>query len=103
MMGAHKVDIQFLFVINMEIVPRLIRASKKLKRVVSSTFAAETQAAIEAFHSDNIVTKLLSEFLSEKNTLEIDLFTDNRSFYDAVGKFSLVAGKRLRVHIAVIR
>ena len=78
-------------------------ASKKLKRVVRSTLAAETLAAIEALDSAYLVAKLLSEFLSEKNTREIDIFTDNKSLYDAVGTSNLVVEKRLRVDIAALR
>ena len=78
-------------------------ASKKVKRVVRSTLAAETLAATDALDSAYLVSKLLAEFLSENKTREIELITDNKSLYEVVNTSNLLMDKRLRVEISSLR
>ena len=78
-------------------------SSRKVKRVVRSTLAAETLAATDALDSAYLVSKLLADFLCEKKTREIELITDNKSLYEAVKTSNLLMDKRLRVEISSLR
>ena len=78
-------------------------ASRKLKRVVRSTLAAETLACIEALDNAYLISKIFSEILSETEPREIELHTDNKSLYDTVRTSNLPVDKRLRIDIAALR
>ena len=78
-------------------------ASRKLKRVVKSTLAAETLAATEAVDSAFMISKILCEILDEDNNREIVVHTDNKSLYDTVRTSNVATDKRLRVDIAYLR
>ena len=78
-------------------------ASRKLRRVVKSTLAAETLAATEAVDSAFMISKILCEILDEKSNREIVVHTDNKSLYDTVRTSNVAADKRLRVDIAYLR
>ena len=100
--GSQGGNIIFLYDKNKNSAP-ITWSSKKVKRVVRSTLAAETLAAVDALDSAFLVSKLLSEFLGETENREIDLFTDNKSLYDNVNTSNLVSDKRLRVDISAVR
>ena len=100
--GSQGGNIIFLYDKNKNSAP-ITWCSRKVKRVVRSTLAAETLAAVDALDSAFLVSKLLSEFLGEKENREIDLFTDNKSLYDSVNTSNLVSDKRLRVDISAVR
>ena len=79
--------------------------SKKIRRVVRSTLAAETLSAVDAMDSAYLVSKILHELLAQKEDREIkmEMYTDNRSLYDAINTLNLTSDKHLRVDIAALR
>ena len=58
---------------------------------------------MEALDSAYLIAKILSEFLSEVETREICVYTDNKSLFDAVNTSHLLVEKRLRIEIAALR
>ena len=78
-------------------------SSRKLKRVVRSTLAAETLAAVESLDSAYLVGNLFAEIFSETKMREIEIHTDNRSLYDTVRTSNVPEDKRLRIDIAALR
>ena len=78
--------------------------SKRLKRVTKSTLSAETLAAGDALDSARMVSGIFSELVvTDDKKVEIFLYTDNKSLYDAVGTSNLVADKGLRIDVAALR
>ena len=78
-------------------------SSKKLKRVVRSTLAAETLAAMDALDSAFLIARILSELLSEEKNREIRVYTDNKSLHDVTRTSHLVEDKRLRIEVSALR
>ena len=80
-------------------------SSKKLKRVVRSTLGAETLAAVDAIDSAYLMSEILKEILSFRKEEKIcmELYTDNKSLYDALHTSNLVSDKRLRVDMSALR
>ena len=80
-------------------------SSKRIKRVVRSTLAAETLAAIESLDSAFLVSNIISEIIfGEKGAkIEMQLFPDNKSQYDAVHTTNVINEKRLKVDISALR
>ena len=80
--------------------------SKKIKRVVKSTLAAETLAASEAVDACYYLGQILSEILyngSYVNKFPIICNVDNKSLYENVYSTKNVAEKRLRIDLAIIK
>ena len=79
--------------------------SKKIKRVVKSTLAAETLAATDAVDMAFYLGKILSQVLYnvDKNAIPIELYVDNHSLYDNVYSTKNVSEKRLRIDIAILK
>ena len=76
--------------------------TKKIRRVVKSTLAAETLALLdgaeEAIHISGLIVELIS---GEK--LDIKCLVDNKGLVDALYSNKQVEGKRLRVEIAALK
>ena len=75
--------------------------SRRLKRVVKSTLAAETMALLEGAEAAVYIGNILKEILQCK-PLKISCITDNKSLVDAVHSTKRVDDKRLRLDIAVL-
>ena len=81
-------------------------ASKRLKRVVKSTMAAEALALLEAIDSAIFIRQILSEMLLDdylSNSVPIECFVDNNDLNVALRSNRDVSEKRLRVEIQNIR
>ena len=78
--------------------------SKKIRRVVKSTLAAETLAAADAIDNAYYLAEILTEILF-RNTKDISirLMVDNKSLFDNVYSVKNVSEKRLRIDIAIIK
>ena len=78
--------------------------SKRVRRVVKSTLAAETLAALDAAQAGVFTATLLDEILNVPFTsVPIKCFVDNRSLVDAAYSTKSVEDKHLRINIAVLR
>ena len=77
-------------------------SSHKLKRIARSTLCAETLAAVEAVDNAYLLSAIGGELLNQER-LQIDLYTDNRSLFDAVNTTNAMLDKRMRVDIAALR
>ena len=78
--------------------------SKKIRRVVKSTLAAETLAASDALDNAYYLAEILSEILFRNSRdIPIRLMLDNKSLFDNVHSVKNVSEKRLRIDIAIIK
>ena len=77
-------------------------SSHRIKRVARSTLCAETLSAVEALDNAFLLSKIGGELLGESH-FEIELYTDNKSLFDAVHTTSAMLDKRMRVDIASLR
>ena len=76
--------------------------SRKIKRVCRSTLTAETMALLEVSETCFWLSHIINELLN--NTLETtEIFTDNKSLFEAAHSTTAVEEKRLRVDLAAIR
>ena len=77
-------------------------SSHRIKRVARSTLCAETLAAVEALDSAYMISKLGGE-LFDRDALQIELYTDNKSLFDAINTTNMMLDRRMRVDIAALR
>lgn len=78
--------------------------SKRIKRVVRSTLAAETLALSEAVDDGMYLAEMISELLfNKKMIIPIEIYTDNKSLHDSIISKKNVLEKRLRIDIAMLR
>ena len=78
--------------------------SKKLKRVVTSSTAAEALAVNDALDMMVYLKSVLGELLGERcNDIPLELATDSRNLHNSVMTTSLVENPRLRTDIAVVK
>ena len=80
--------------------------SKRIRRVVKSTLAAETLAMVDMAEACLFYRKLLLELLQLKddpNNIKIICKTDNSCLYDAVHSSTQILDKRLRIELAILR
>ena len=71
--------------------------SKKLKREVKGTLAAETLAAVKAVKTGFLLTSILKELHNSQSSIDIECFTDT------VHSTNSIIDKRLRVDMAILR
>ena len=82
----------------------LIWSSKRIKRVVKSTIAAETLSLVEGVEAGYLMAAILGELIwKKKKALPVQCFTDNHSLYKAVHSTGQIIDKRLRVDLAILR
>ena len=74
--------------------------SRRLKRVVKSTLAAETMALLEGAEVGVYLAHILKEILM--CDIKVSCLTDNKSLFDALHSTKKVDDKRLRIDIAVL-
>ena len=78
--------------------------SKRIKRVVRSTLAAETLALCYAVIDRIYVSEIVSELLfNGTKSLPIEIYTDSKSLYDAIKSEKNVLEKRFRIDRALLR
>lgn len=80
--------------------------SKRIKRVVKSSLAAETLALSEGIDNASFMASLVSELRTGSPTgqkIPIDVITDNLSLYNSLKSHKQVTEKRLRVDLAAIK
>ena len=102
--GSQGSFIIFIIGSNKKYVP-LKWQSRKIKRVVKSTLAAETMALLEGTECCFLIKSTLLRILGLSNdtNLRIKAITDNKSLYDAVHSTKTVEDKRLKVDICALR
>ena len=78
--------------------------SKRIRRVVRSSLAAETLALSNAVHNGVYLTKMLSELLfNDEYCIPIEVVTDNKSLYDPLHSKKNVLEKYLQIDIALLK
>lgn len=77
--------------------------SKKIKRIVKSTLAAEALALDEAADSCFYLKTLLQEITGQNTGYPITLKTDSRNLHDAVHSTKTIEDRRLKVDICSLR
>ena len=77
--------------------------SKRVRRVARSALAAELMALGEGTDHATNLKVLLNELLGEKSPSRINVYTDNRSLYDAAQTTHLPQDKSIRAEIAAVR
>ena len=75
--------------------------SRKLRRVVKSTIAAETMALIEGAEAAVYIAQILS-CVTSHTKLKVFCYVDNKSLVDSLNSIKRVDDKRLRIDLAVI-
>ena len=79
----------------------IVWQSRKIRRVVKSTLAAETLALVECVDSAVYIKEILSE-LSGCTEMPINCYVDNKSLFDSLNSNKHVDDKRLRIDLAVL-
>ena len=80
--------------------------SRRIRRDVNSTLAAECIAAVEAAEACVHLQKLVHEMMYRGNThnkIPISILCDNRSLVDAVHTSTAVQNKRLQIEVGILR
>ena len=78
--------------------------SKRIKRVVNSSLAAECLEAVETAENCIYLQSTLEELLCRpKNSLKISVISDNKSLVNAVHTSTSVESKRLQIDISILR
>ena len=78
--------------------------SKKIRRIVRSTLAAETLAASDAIDNAYYLAKVFSEIIfGSSRKIPIVLMVDNKSLAENVYTMKNVQEKRLRIDLAAIK
>ena len=79
-------------------------SSRRLKRVVKSTLAAETLAQVAAVETAYWIATIIQEVLwdSKHKLPYIECRTDSRSLFENAQSLKPVLDKRLRVDIAIV-
>ena len=80
----------------------LLWQSRKIRRVVKSTLAAETLALLECAEAAVYLKEVISDILKHIS-LRIKCFVDNKSIVDNVNSTKNVDDRRLRIDIAVLK
>ena len=75
--------------------------SRKLKRVIQSTLAAETLALVEGAETSFYIASILKEVTKIKE-MKIHCYVDSKSLVDALSSSKQVDNRRLRIDIAVL-
>ena len=76
--------------------------TRKLKRVVKSSLAAETMALLEGAEASFYIATILKQLVGPSSDIKVQCFTDNKSLEAALCSSKQVEDKRLRMDISVI-
>ena len=78
--------------------------SKRIKRIVPSTLAAETLAMAEGVGAARLISELTSEILyNGSKKVPVEAITDNYSLYEAAHSTKAISDKQLRIDLGRIR
>ena len=77
--------------------------SKKISRVVKSTLASETLAALEGIENAYYIKRLMEDIIGEKAKITVHAISDNKSLVEAAYSTNALADYRLRIDMACIR
>ena len=78
--------------------------SRRIRRIVNSTFAAETLALLDAAEAGIYISHIISEILAVgANDPIVKCFIDNKSLAESVHSTKAIEDKQLRIDIAVLR
>ena len=77
--------------------------SRRIRRVVKSTIAAECLAAIEAAESTYLLARMLKDILGDRCLIRKIICCDNRGLCDSVHACTTVEDKRMYIDICVLR
>ena len=75
--------------------------SRKVRRVVKSTLAAETLALLDCAEAAVYIAKMLNEIV--KCEIKVNCIVDNKSLCDALYSSHVLEDRRLRIDLAVLR
>ena len=76
--------------------------SRKVRRVVKSTLAAETLALLDAAESAVYIRRILED-IGLDSTVPIRCLVDNKSLVDALRSMKMVEDKYLRINMACLK
>ena len=76
--------------------------SRKIKRVVKSTLAAEALALLDCAETALYIAEIISGMTGSRR-MKIDCFVDNKSLVDNLETYHNVEDKRLRIDMAILR
>ena len=79
--------------------------SRRIKRVVKSTVAAECLAAIESAESSVLLCTIFREMCSRRDNSSVNvvIFCDNRNLVDSVHSTTSIEDRRLMIDVCVLR
>ena len=78
--------------------------SKRIKRVVRNTLAAEILALSDAVDDGIYISEIVSKLLfNGTKSLPIEIYTDSKSLFDTIKSKKNILEKRLRIDIAMLR
>ena len=79
--------------------------SRRIRRVVNSTIAAECLAALDAAETSVLIRATLKEYIDPTSELHvpISVMCDNKSLVEAIHSSTMVENKRLQIDISVLR
>ena len=79
--------------------------SKRIRRVVRSTFAAEAMGMLDGIDAAVFISSLYSDILYGKcyDMIPIEVITDNRSLVDTLNSSKFVTEKRLLIDISALK
>ena len=100
--GSQEGFIIVLADINLNCCP-LDWGSKRIKRVVKSTLAAETLAAQDGVDRAYLLSTILKELIGRTTSIQTILFTDSKSLYDTVGTSNMIKDQKLLVDMCALR
>ena len=79
-------------------------SSKKIRRIVKSTLAAEALSLIEGLNECYYIRSILAEMIPKtEQSVHIECFIDNKSLCQNIHSTKLISEKRLRLDIASIK
>ena len=76
--------------------------SRKIRRVVKSTLAAETLALLDCANAGVYIKQVLME-ISGCSEMSVNCYTDNKSLLDTLNSNKYVDDRRLRIDLAVLQ
>ena len=77
--------------------------SRRVRRVVKSTLAAEALALLDAAQAGVLMAHMISEILSLENSPIVNCYVDNRSLVESLHSTKSVDDKHLRIDVAVLK
>ena len=76
--------------------------SRKVKRVVTSTLAAETLALLDSAEREIYLANLVTELMNLRNCSIVKCFVENKSLVDSLYFAKSVQDKHLRINLAML-